>query len=91
MYEQINGAIPKGKLLRHKCDNPHCINPDHLETGTHQDNVNDKVSRGRSAKRNLSKSDIQIIKERIKNRDNKKAIAKDFNVSETTIYRIGTG
>ena len=37
----------KGKIVRHKCDNPHCVNPDHLELGTHQDNEDDKTSRGR--------------------------------------------
>lgn len=37
-------------MLRHACDNPLCCNPDHLLTGTQQDNINDKVARGRQAK-----------------------------------------
>lgn len=36
--------------VRHRCDNPPCVRPDHLEGGTRQDNVNDRVNRGRSAR-----------------------------------------
>lgn len=41
------GFIPDGKILRHKCDNPRCINPAHLEPGTHKQNTNDMMERGR--------------------------------------------
>jgi hypothetical protein len=36
-----------GKLVRHACDNPRCINPDHLLLGTHKDNTADMIKRGR--------------------------------------------
>lgn len=42
-----NGDIPEGILVRHKCDNSACVNPDHLELGTYQDNMNDCIARGR--------------------------------------------
>ena len=47
-YETWVGPIPEGHVVRHKCDNHPCINPDHLETGTHADNARDKVERGRA-------------------------------------------
>lgn len=37
-------------IVRHTCDNPRCINPDHLLLGTHADNTADKVSRNRQPK-----------------------------------------
>lgn len=42
-----NGPIPDGLCVLHRCDNPGCINVDHLFLGTNQDNVDDKMSKGR--------------------------------------------
>lgn len=41
------GAIPRGAMVRHRCDNPPCINPDHLLLGGAQENAQDRVDRKR--------------------------------------------
>lgn len=46
----MNGPIPDGLLVRHKCDNPPCVRIDHLELGTPADNVADMYTRGRGRK-----------------------------------------
>jgi len=42
-----NGEIPKGMFVLHKCDNPTCVNPNHLFLGTKKDNTQDCIRKGR--------------------------------------------
>lgn len=46
-YKLANGKIEDGLSVLHSCDNPSCVNPKHLRTGTQKDNVGDSVSRKR--------------------------------------------
>lgn len=85
------GEIPDGLLVRHKCNNPHCVNPDHLEIGTRQDIANDMVRAGRQAiqkgeQHKLTREQVDEIRSRVGQTQQK--LAEEFGVSNQQISRI---
>ena len=99
VYEECFGIIPKGYLIRHKCDNRYCINPEHLEIGTHLDNSKDMYSRKRQYHRfgidhpsaKLTEKDVIEIMKELKNGAATNKLAKKYKVGETAIYDIKKG
>lgn len=86
-----NGRVPINKHVCHKCDNPPCVNPDHLFIGTNGDNVADRVAKDRS--RGLKVPDVKNIKARLRNRrrGDIAKIAVQYGVSYWTIHKIARG
>ena len=94
---QIPIEYIKGSVIRHTCDNPRCINPQHLLIGTHRDNVDDKVHRNRQAKgvsigvAKLTEQDVLYIRKHYKLRCKEysgRVLARHFGVSPATISNI---
>ena len=86
-YIRWNGPIDEHKLIRHKCDNRSCVNPEHLEIGNPIDNVRDMIERNTKAcGRKLQPSDLPIIVERIKT-ELLKDISKDYDMNWKSISR----
>ena len=85
----------KGLVVRHRCDNPSCVNPEHLEIGAQADNIADAVSRGRNAKRvvhgraKLTESEISAIREEYTGfKGQQVMLAAKYNVSQPMISYI---
>lgn len=47
LENELGRRMLRGEDTRHKCDNPRCVNPEHLEPGTRRQNVMDALARGR--------------------------------------------
>lgn len=93
-YELANGPIPTGLLLRHTCDNPRCVNPAHLITGTTQQNIQDKINRNRGnngIKHGRAVLTNEAILEIKSSKLTGRALAKQFNVSPSCISKIRNG
>lgn len=101
-YRLYRGDIPEGKIILHKCGNPICVNPYHLEAGTHKENSQDMVRMGRhyqpdnrgskAAWAKLNEEQVKEIKQAIGGKKGTgTALARKFNVSKSAVYRIWEG
>lgn len=99
IYIKNFGKIPKGMVIRHKCDNPYCCNIEHLEIGTPKENVRDMIERGRDLyhkpkinllgeKNGSHKLTEKQVKEIYLSDLSSYKLAKKYNVSRTNIIYI---
>lgn len=93
-YQRAVGAIPRGKQVLHHCDNPSCINPEHLWVGTHWDNMRDMAQKGRTGgvaagHTVLTPKDVREIRSAyVPGKVTYAEIAERYGVSAGTIGRI---
>ena len=90
-YEINVGEISSGKVICHSCDNPICVNPNHLFQGTHADNVSDRVKKNRSA-RGTNNGRAKLTPEHVKeiriDASSSYNISKRYNVDPKLIRLI---
>lgn len=100
-WEFANGPIPDGFQVLHRCDNPPCVNPAHLFTGTVSDNMQDAAVKGRrrfNPPRNekaynckLPKDAVSEIRAARINGVSIKSLSETFRVSRSLVSLIGNG
>lgn len=86
-YEVHHGTIPEGMVVRHKCDNKLCMNPEHLEVGTQRDNIQDAIDRGHMASK-LTEKDVEFIRSSTLSQ---RKLGKMLGVSPTVIWHVKHG
>ena len=98
IYLLYYGELPPGLCVLHKCDTPACVRPDHLFLGTHADNHNDMVNKGRARhiegekhyKSKLTNNDIVAIR-KLKGKMRIEEIGEIYGVCRATIGYIHKG
>lgn len=93
-YEQYVGKIPEGKFILHSCNNPACVNPNHLRIGTHKDNMKDRNNSGnylKNEKHFNSKFSDETVKKVRSATGTYKQIGLMFNMSATQVGNIKRG
>lgn len=99
MYRALNGPIPPGYDVCHRCDIPSCARPDHLFVGTRADNVRDSVAKGRSGRlvgesssmAKLTLSQVTEIRRRLSAGESGRSLAPHYGVAAETINSIRRG
>lgn len=93
-YQYVYGPITSEDIIRHSCDVPACYNPRHLLKGTHNDNVQDRVNRKRSAigmnngRAVLNETEVMII---YNSEESVVYLADRFGVDAKNIRNIKSG
>lgn len=94
-YELHNGPIPEGMVIMHTCDNPPCVNPDHLKIGTKLDNNRDAISKRRNQfgeRHGRAKlTDAQVEEIKASTNITQRKLAEVYGVDASQISRIISG
>ena len=80
-----DNTIPDGLIVRHKCRNKNCVNPEHLETGTQKQNCDDRRRDG-TVYCKLTEEQVRQI--RARSTENQRLLGEEFGVSTRNISKI---
>jgi Autographiviridae HNH endonuclease len=87
MAEKHGVEAIRGKVVMHSCDNPSCVNPDHLSIGSQRANIVDSMLKGRYRK--LGPDEVREIRDRYAAGDVlQRELADEFGVSQRAISMI---
>lgn len=97
-YRLFRGPIADGLFVCHECDNPPCVNPDHLFLGTHQQNMDDMVAKGRQT-RGVLNSHAKITEDQVQEIRHlyaaggmtQKDIGARFGITKSNVHLIVCG
>lgn len=92
-YEIHFGDIPDGLLVCHRCDNPACVNPQHLFLGTDLDNTKDMIAKGRMRK-HCKVSDVEVAQIRAEYAAggvSQTRLAKKFGLTQSWVSMLVNG
>ena len=93
-YEKFIGPIPQsdvslhGTCVCHKCDNPACVNPEHLFPGTQKENIRDMTMKNRNGNLKLTREQKAQIKILLLEGRTNNSLAREYKVAPCTIHRI---
>lgn len=94
VWELMREEIPPGMCALHKCDVPNCVNPDHLFIGTPQDNIDDKMRKGRwygGERAKIPREKLAKAIAEIENGKQQKIVADLYGISASYLSNIRTG
>lgn len=90
-YASANGPIPAGIVVRHRCDNPACVNPSHLVAGTQKQNMTDAAEKERIANTRLSTvAIISLLKDYVAGVP-RKALCKRYGLQASSLSSYTDG
>lgn len=103
-YSRKFGPIPDGLVVCHSCDEPACVNPDHLWLGTVADNNKDCITKGRQSigerhrakcprgemqgSSRLTAEQVIEIRRRCANGESQRSIANSFGIVQQHVSKL---
>lgn len=101
-WEMANGTIPEGLRVLHKCDNPPCVNVEHLFLGTDADNTHDAMRKGRlkpfpvradnrgsrNGQAKLNEENVAVIRRALERGITRREISEFYRISRAVVDGI---